>query len=47
VPYQAAGPLSAALLRNGVLKTYEDFPHGMITTQAATINADVLEFLQS
>jgi non-heme chloroperoxidase len=47
VPYQAAGPLSAELLRNGILKTYEDFPHGMITTQAETINADVLEFLRS
>lgn len=47
VPYQAAGPLSAKLLRNGILKTYEDFPHGMITTQAETINADILEFLQA
>jgi non-heme chloroperoxidase len=47
VPYQAAGPLSAELLRNGILKTYEDFPHGMITTHAETVNADVLEFLRS
>lgn len=47
VPYQAAGPLSAKLLRNGILKTYEDLPHGMITTHADTINADVMEFLQS
>ncbi|KQH80487.1 alpha/beta hydrolase [Mycobacterium gordonae] len=46
VPYQAAGPLSADLLRNGTLKTYPDFPHGMITTHADTINADVLEFLR-
>ena len=29
VPYQAAGPLSAKLLKNGTLKTYEDYPHGM------------------
>jgi non-heme chloroperoxidase len=28
VPYVAAGPLSAKLLRNGTLKTYKDFPHG-------------------
>ena len=34
VPYVAAGPLSAKLLKNGTLKTYKDFPHGMITTQA-------------
>lgn len=47
VPYQAAGPLSAKLLGNGILKTYEDFPHGMITTHADTVNADVLEFLRS
>ena len=29
VPYVAAGPLSAKLLKNGTLKTYKDFPHGM------------------
>jgi len=28
------------------LKTYTGFPHGMITTQAATVNADVLEFIR-
>src|SRR5437588_3475274 len=28
VPYQASGPLSAKLLKNGTLKTYKDFPHG-------------------
>src|SRR6185369_1354554 len=39
VPYAAAGPLSAKLLKNGTLKTYKDFPHGMPTTQADTINA--------
>ena len=46
VPYVAAGPLSAKLLRNGTLKTYKDFPHGMITTQAETINADLLAFIK-
>lgn len=46
VPYQAAGPLSAKLLKNGTLKTYKDFPHGMPTTQADTINADLLAFLK-
>ena len=45
VPYAAAGPLSAKLLKNGTLKTYKDFPHGMPTTQADTINADLLAFL--
>ena len=47
VPYQAAGPLSAKLLKNGTLKTYKNFPHGMPTTHADVINADLLEFLQS
>jgi len=47
VPYAAAGPLSAKLLKNGILKTYKDFPHGMPTTQADTINADLLAFLKS
>jgi hypothetical protein len=34
--------LSAKLLKNGTLKTYKGFPHGMPTTEAATINADLL-----
>jgi non-heme chloroperoxidase len=29
------------------LKTYKDFPHGMPTTHAETINADLLAFLRS
>jgi non-heme chloroperoxidase len=47
VPYADSGPLSAELVQNGTLKTYEGFPHGMPTTQAETINADLLEFIQS
>jgi non-heme chloroperoxidase len=47
VPYVAAGPLSAKLLRNGTLKTYKGFPHGMPTTHADTINADLLAFLKA
>ena len=47
VPYADAGPLSAKLLKNGTLKTYKDFPHGMITTQAETINADLLAFFKA
>jgi non-heme chloroperoxidase len=46
VPYVASGPLTAKLLKNGTLKTYKDFPHGMITTQAETINADLLAFFK-
>ncbi len=47
VPYADSGPLSAELVQNGTLKTYAGFPHGMPTTEAATINADLLEFIQS
>jgi non-heme chloroperoxidase len=46
VPYADAGPLSAKLLKNGTLKTYQGFPHGMPTTHADTINADLLAFLK-
>lgn len=46
VPYADSGPLSAKLLKNGTLKTYKGFPHGMPTTQAETINADLLAFIR-
>jgi non-heme chloroperoxidase len=47
VPYQDSAPLSAQLVKNGTLKTYAGFPHGMPTTQADTVNADLLAFLRS
>jgi non-heme chloroperoxidase len=47
VPYVAAGPLSAKLLKNGTLKVYKGFPHGMPTTEADTINSDLLAFIKS
>jgi len=47
VPYADSAPLSAKLLKNGTLKTYKSFPHGMPTTNADTINADLLIFLRS
>ncbi len=46
VPYADSAPLSAKLLKNGVLKTYKGFSHGMPTTEAATINADLLSFIK-
>jgi len=46
VPYADSAPLSVKLLKNGTLKTYKDFPHGCPTTQADTINADLLAFLK-
>ena len=47
VPYANSAPLSVKLLKNGTLKTYKDFPHGSPTTQADTINADLLAFLRA
>ena len=46
VPYADAGPLSAKLLRNSTFISYKNFPHGMPTTEAETINADLLGFLK-
>src|SRR5580698_7808698 len=47
VPYADSGPLTAKLVKNATLKTYKGFPHGMCTTQADTINADLLAFIKS
>jgi non-heme chloroperoxidase len=46
VPYVAAGPLSAKLVKGAIFKTYKNFPHGMPTTEAETINADLLAFIK-
>ena len=47
VPYVASGPQSAKLLKKGTLKTYKDYPHGMITTHADVINNELLAFIKS
>ena len=47
VPYADSGQLTAKLVKNATLKTYKGFPHGMPTTQAETINADLLAFIKS
>ncbi|MET7992027.1 alpha/beta hydrolase [Amycolatopsis sp. NPDC005232] len=47
VPYADAALLSSKLLQNATLKIYPGFPHGMPTTKADTINADLLEFFRS
>jgi non-heme chloroperoxidase len=46
VPYADSAPLSAQLLKNGTLKTYRGLPHGMCTTHADVVNADLLEFVR-
>jgi non-heme chloroperoxidase len=45
VPFADAGPLSAKLLKNVTTKFYPGFPHGMPTTHAEQIDADLLEFV--
>jgi hypothetical protein len=47
VPYATSGPRAVKLVQNGTLKTYAGFPHGMPTTHADAINADLLTFIQS
>jgi non-heme chloroperoxidase len=47
VPYADSGPLSAKLVKGAILKTYKGFPHGMPTTNAEQINADLLEFIKA
>ena len=46
VPIADSAPLSAKLLRSSTLKVYKGFPHGMPTTHAETINADLLAFFR-
>jgi non-heme chloroperoxidase len=47
VPYKDAALLSVKLVKNGTLKIYPGFPHGMCTTHADVINPDLLAFIQS
>lgn len=47
VPYQNAAILQDKLLPNSQLKIYPGFPHGMHTSHADTINADLLAFIRA
>jgi len=46
VPIANSALLSVKLLKNGVLRVYEKFPHGMCTTHADVVNADLLAFIK-
>ncbi|MCW3151677.1 alpha/beta hydrolase [Achromobacter spanius] len=46
VPIDDASRLAVKLLKNGTLKVYEGFPHGMLTTHAEVINPDLLAFIK-
>jgi non-heme chloroperoxidase len=47
VPIADSAELSIKLLKNGTLKVYPGYPHGMCTTHADTINPDLLAFIQA
>lgn len=47
VPIADSALKSAKLLKNGSLKTYPGFSHGMLTVNADVLNADLLAFVQS
>ncbi len=46
VPIAASAELSVKLLKNGTLKVYEGFSHGMLTVNADVINPDLLAFIK-
>jgi non-heme chloroperoxidase len=46
VPYKDASLLQIKLLKNGTIKIYDGFPHGMLTTHGDVINPDLLAFIQ-
>jgi non-heme chloroperoxidase len=46
VPIADSAPLSAKLLKKGVLKIYPKFPHGMCTTHADVVNPEILAFVK-
>ncbi|MBZ5762779.1 alpha/beta hydrolase [Rhizobium sp. VS19-DR104.2] len=47
VPFATTGKISASIVRGAVLKSYAGYPHGMPTTHADVINADLLAFVRS
>ncbi|MCV9998172.1 alpha/beta hydrolase [Pararhizobium sp. YC-54] len=47
VPYEDSAPLSAKLLKNATLKSYEGLPHGMLSTHPDIVNPDMLAFFKA
>ncbi len=45
VPVSDSAPLSAKLLKKGTLKIYEGLPHGICTTHAGVVNAELSAFI--
>lgn len=47
VPIADSALLAVKLVKKGSIRTYPGLPHGMATTHADTINADLLDFVKS
>jgi non-heme chloroperoxidase len=47
VPIDDASRLSVKLVKNGTLKVYPGYPHGMLTTHADVIDPDLLAFIRA
>ena len=47
VPIDDASRLSVKLVKNGTLKVYPGYPHGMLTIHPDVINPDLLAFIQA
>ena len=47
VPIDDSGRLSVKLVKNGTLKVYPGYPHGMLTIHADVINPDLLTFIRA
>jgi non-heme chloroperoxidase len=46
VPYKDASLLQAKLIKGSTLKIYPGYPHGLMTTHADEINAEILAFVK-
>ncbi|WP_055590213.1 alpha/beta fold hydrolase [Peterkaempfera griseoplana] len=47
VPYADAGPKSANILKNATLKTYEGYPHGMLSVYPDELDPVILDFIEN
>lgn len=47
VPYKNGAELQAKLIKNAKLRIYPGYAHGMLTTHADVLNADILSFIRA
>ena len=46
-PIDTTGRMAVKLLKNGSIKTYPGYPHGMATIHADVLNPDILAFIRT